>query len=95
MRKQGAGLIINVTSIAGYMGLPFRGLPTPPLRGPWAIMTAEALRMEVKRFGVDVCNLWLPGDYATGYCLHDAIHAPLIERVSPYHDLRGIGSGHH
>ena len=26
MRKQNAGTIINVTSIAGYMGLPFRGL---------------------------------------------------------------------
>ena len=26
MREQGSGLIINVTSIAGYMGLPFRGI---------------------------------------------------------------------
>ncbi|MEL6976600.1 MAG: SDR family NAD(P)-dependent oxidoreductase, partial [Bacteroidota bacterium] len=25
MRKQNGGLIINITSIAGYMGLPFRG----------------------------------------------------------------------
>ena len=26
MRKQNSGLIINVTSIAGYMGLPYRGI---------------------------------------------------------------------
>ena len=26
MRKQKSGLIINITSIAGYMGLPYRGI---------------------------------------------------------------------
>ncbi len=26
MRKQNSGLIINITSIAGYMGLPYRGI---------------------------------------------------------------------
>ena len=26
MRQQNSGLIINITSIAGYMGLPYRGI---------------------------------------------------------------------
>ena len=26
MRKQNSGLVINITSIAGYMGLPYRGI---------------------------------------------------------------------
>jgi len=62
MRKQHSGLIINVTSIAGYMGLPFRGIYSAT-KGALEIVT-EAIRMEVKDFGIEVTNV-APGDFAT------------------------------
>src|SRR5690606_38462503 len=46
MRKQKSGLIINVTSIAGYMGLPYRGIYSAS-KGALELIT-ESMRMEVK-----------------------------------------------
>jgi short-subunit dehydrogenase len=53
---------VNISSIGGIMGLPFQGLYSAT---KFAVegMT-EALRMEVKRFGVDVVMLE-PGDIRT------------------------------
>jgi short-subunit dehydrogenase len=82
MREQGSGLIINVTSIGGYMGLPFRGMYSAS-KGALGI-ASEALRMEVKRFGIDVVTL-APGDYATDIAAR-RIYSPL-KKESPYHDL--------
>jgi short-subunit dehydrogenase len=82
MRKQQSGLIINVTSIGGYMGLPFRGMYSAS-KGALGI-ASEALRMEVKRFGVDVVTI-APGDYATDIAAR-RIYSPL-KKESPYHDL--------
>jgi short-subunit dehydrogenase len=62
MRKQKSGIIINITSIAGYMGLPFRGLYSAT-KGALELIT-EALSMEVKKFGINVINV-APGDFAT------------------------------
>lgn len=62
MRQQNSGLIINVTSIAGYMGLPFRGVYSAG-KGALNIIT-EAYRMELKNFNIHMCTL-APGDYAT------------------------------
>ncbi len=62
MRSQKSGLIINITSIAGYMGLPFRGVYSST-KAALEIVT-EALRMEVKEFGVELTNI-APGDFAT------------------------------
>lgn len=62
MRSQRSGLIVNITSIAGYMGLPFRG-PYSASKGAFELIS-EALRMEVKPFGIEVCNL-APGEFAT------------------------------
>jgi short-subunit dehydrogenase len=64
MRKQKQGLIINVSSIGGVIGLPFQGTYSATkfaLEG----MT-EALRMEVKSFGIDVV-LVEPGDFKTNF----------------------------
>jgi len=44
MRAQKSGLIINITSIAGYMGLPFRGVYSAS-KGALELIT-EAYRME-------------------------------------------------
>ncbi len=81
MREQKSGLIINVTSIGGYMGLPYRGLYSAS-KGALN-MVSEALRMEVKRFGIDVVTL-APGDFATDIA-ERRIYSPL-KKDSPYHD---------
>jgi len=82
MRQQKSGLIINITSIGGYMGLPFRGIYSAS-KGALGV-TSEALRMEVKRFGVDILTL-APGDYSTDIAKR-RIYSPL-KKDSPYHDL--------
>ena len=82
MRKQKSGLIINVTSIGGFMGLPYRGLYSSS-KGAMGI-ASEALRMEVKRFGIDVVTL-APGDFNTDIASR-RIYSPL-KKNSPYHDL--------
>lgn len=64
MRAQGSGTIINVSSIGGLIGLPFQGLYSASkyaLEG-----MSEALRMEVKRFGIHV-TLVEPGDTRTQF----------------------------
>ena len=75
MRKQRAGLIINITSIAGYMGLPYRGIYSAS-KGALELIT-EALRMETKDFGVQITNL-APGDFATNIAA-GRYHAPILE----------------
>lgn len=82
MREQKTGLIINITSIGGYMGLPYRGIYSAS-KGALGIVS-EAVRMEVKRFGVDVVTL-APGDYATDIAAR-RIYSPL-KKESPYHDV--------
>lgn len=62
MRIQHSGLIINITSIAGYMGLPFRAAYSAS-KGSLELVT-EALRIEVKPFGIEVVNV-APGEFAT------------------------------
>lgn len=79
MRKQQSGLIINVTSIAGYMGLPFRGIYSAT-KGALEIVT-EAIRMEVKAFNIEVTNV-APGDFATNIA-SGRYHTPVFED-SPY-----------
>jgi len=79
MRKQKSGLIVNVTSIAGYMGLPFRGIYSAT-KGALEIVT-ETIRMEVKSFGIKVTNV-APGDFATNIA-SGRYHTPVFED-SPY-----------
>ena len=75
MRSQKSGLIINITSIAGYMGLPFRSVYSAS-KGALGLIT-EALRMEVKSFGIKITNV-APGDFATNIA-SGRFHAPLLE----------------
>jgi NAD(P)-dependent dehydrogenase (short-subunit alcohol dehydrogenase family) len=75
MRSQKSGLIINITSIAGYMGLPYRGIYSAS-KGALELIT-EALRMEVKSFGINITNV-APGDFATNIAA-GRFHAPLIK----------------
>lgn len=75
MRNQNSGLIINITSIAGYMGLPYRGIYSAS-KGALELIT-EALRMEVKSFGIQITNV-APGDFATNIAA-GRYHAPVIK----------------
>jgi NAD(P)-dependent dehydrogenase (short-subunit alcohol dehydrogenase family) len=62
MRERRSGLIINVSSIAGYMGLPYRGIYSATKAS--VHMITEAMRMELKPYGVHACVVD-PGDFAT------------------------------
>lgn len=82
MRKQKSGFILNVTSIAGYMGLPFRGLYSAT-KGALELVT-EATSMEVKSFGIKVVNV-APGDFATNIAA-GRYHTPVFEN-SAYKEM--------
>ncbi|WP_223547974.1 MULTISPECIES: SDR family oxidoreductase [Aestuariivivens] len=84
MRLQQSGLIINITSIAGYMGLPFRGVYSAS-KGALELIT-EAFRMELKPFNVHMTNV-APGDFATNIAA-GRYHAAL-KTDSPYKDVYG------
>lgn len=84
MRQQKSGLIINITSIAGYMGLPFRGIYSAS-KGALELLT-EAISMEVKPFGISVVNV-APGDFATNIA-SGRYHVKHLE-TSPYSESYG------
>jgi short-subunit dehydrogenase len=64
MRKQKSGLIINISSIGGLMGLPFQGLYSA---SKYAIEGfSESLRYETKQFNIKVV-LINPGDFSTHF----------------------------
>jgi len=79
MRTQNRGLIINITSIAGYMGLPYRGVYSAT-KGTLELLT-EALRMEIKDFNIQMTNV-APGDFATNIA-SGRYHSPVLDD-SPY-----------
>ncbi|WP_298503303.1 SDR family oxidoreductase [uncultured Maribacter sp.] len=79
MRKQNSGLIINITSIAGYMGLPYRGIYSAT-KGALGVIT-ESLRMETKDFGIKITTL-APGDFVTNIAA-GRYHSPVL-KDSPY-----------
>lgn len=84
MRNQNSGLIINITSIAGYMGLPYRGIYSAS-KGALELIT-EALRMEIKDFNIHMTNV-APGDFATNIAA-GRYHAPVM-KGSPYETKYG------
>lgn len=79
MRKQKKGFIINITSIGGYMGLPYRGVYSAT-KGALSLIS-ETLSMELNAFNIKVANV-APGDFATNIA-SGRYHAPVIKN-SPY-----------
>jgi len=75
MRKQKNGLIINISSIAGDMGLPYRGIYSAS-KAALSIYT-ETLRLETKQFDVDVIDV-APGDFVTNIAA-GRFHTPLFD----------------
>ncbi len=80
MRAQGGGLIINITSIAGFMGLPYRGFYSAT-KGALELVT-EALRIEAKDFGIHITSI-APGDFKTNIAA-GRYHAPVNETSAYY-----------
>ena len=67
MRKQNSGKILNVTSIAGIFGLPFRGWYSASKSALESL--AESIRYEVEPFNIQVCSI-RPGDVKTNIGAH-------------------------
>ena len=64
LRKQGHGVVINVTSMAGMIGIP---LETSYCASKWAVEGfTEALALECRDLGIKVYSV-LPGAYATAF----------------------------
>jgi NAD(P)-dependent dehydrogenase (short-subunit alcohol dehydrogenase family) len=62
MRNEGGGMIINISSIGGLMGLPFQGFYSA---AKFAVEGfSQAMRMEVKKWNIRVVVI-NPGDFHT------------------------------
>lgn len=64
MRKQNKGLIINISSVAGVISIPFQSMYSASKYAIEAV--TEAMRMELKPFGIKV-SMVEPGDTKTGF----------------------------
>jgi NAD(P)-dependent dehydrogenase (short-subunit alcohol dehydrogenase family) len=86
MRKSGAGLIINTSSLVGRMSPPFFGTYTATKHALEGY--SQALRYEVSPFGVDIV-LVEPGPFGTG--LLASGQAPAHSEVlETYGELAGV-----
>ena len=63
MRKNKSGIILNITSIAGYNTVPFGSIYSASKYSMECL--GASLNMELKDFGIRVVNI-APGDYRTG-----------------------------
>ena len=81
MRKQGSGKIINVGSIAGFMGTPFLGAYSATKFAVNSI--TEALRMEGRPWGIDVTEI-NPGEVQTNVVQNARMGQRVKSPSSPY-----------
>ena len=76
MRRRRQGRIINISSIAGVMAVPFQGFYSA---SKFAIEGySEALSMELYPFGIRVCVVE-PGDFRTGFTANRAVSQATLE----------------
>jgi short-subunit dehydrogenase len=81
LRAQRAGAIINMSSLAGRVALPFQGFYSAT---KFAIEAyTEALRMEVRPFGIAV-SMIEPGDFATSFTKNRRMTVESVP-ASPYY----------
>jgi NAD(P)-dependent dehydrogenase (short-subunit alcohol dehydrogenase family) len=85
MRAQGSGVIVNVSSFLGRMGLP---LLTHYNASKYAVEgITDSLRLEVGRFGIRVHSV-LPGLFGTGFVKKGlVINQATVAPASPYAEL--------
>lgn len=66
MRRQGSGLIVNISSMAGVVGIPFQSFYSA---SKFAVEGfSQALRGELRPFGICVVVV-RPGDFKTGFTM--------------------------
>ncbi len=82
MRKQGCGLIIAMSSVAGVISIPYQAHYSASKFALEGLI--EALRHEVASFGIKAC-LVEPGDTKTEFTGRRTI-AKAINESSPYYD---------
>ena len=78
LRASGGGYIVNISSLAGVVGLPFSGLYSASkfaLEG-----VSESLRLETRPFGIHVV-LVEPGDFRTQIMANRRLAAPSRDSV--------------
>jgi short-subunit dehydrogenase len=89
MRKNGSGLIVNISSIAGRVALPFQSIYSSSKFALECI--TEALSIELRDFGIKVCMIE-PGDYKTNVNKNRKVIIPdensfYSERLNGFFDL--------
>jgi NAD(P)-dependent dehydrogenase (short-subunit alcohol dehydrogenase family) len=82
MREQGSGTIVNISSLAGRIGLPYQGMYSATKFAVEGL--TEALRMEVKLFRIKVV-LIEPGDFRTGFT-SNRVHTAASKEGSAYQE---------
>lgn len=83
MRKQGGGIIINISSIGGLMGLPFQAYYSA---AKFAVEGfSEALRMELRSFNIKVVVI-NPGDFRTSNSANRRSFLAPSAGGDPYHE---------
>ncbi|HKK40172.1 MAG TPA: SDR family oxidoreductase [Cryomorphaceae bacterium] len=84
MRKQGSGKIINISSIGGEFGLPFRGIYSAAKSA--LDRFSETLRMELSPWNIYVSTIQ-PGDIKTNINNTRLTAAKSHSEESPYHKI--------
>ncbi|MFI6436958.1 SDR family NAD(P)-dependent oxidoreductase [Streptomyces sp. NPDC050759] len=90
LRAQGAGHILQVSSIGGLAAFPSLGLYNA---SKWALEgMSEALAQEVGPLGVRV-TIVEPGPYGTDWSGSSAVHAEPLAAYEPIREARRAGAG--
>ena len=86
MRKNGSGLVVNVSSVMGRMVIPYAGAYTA---SKWAVEgLSESYKYELAPTGIDIAIVE-PGGFGTNF-LKGMLLASDEERINSYGDLNKI-----
>ncbi len=80
MRSEKSGLIINITSLAAYVGTPYRSVYSASKAA--LDLVSETLNMETKPFNIKVVSV-APGEFSTN--IASGRYHTSSEKKSPYH----------
>jgi short-subunit dehydrogenase len=89
MRRAGHGLIINISSIGGLMGLPFQSVYSASKFAVEGL--SEGLRMELKAFNIKVVVIE-PGDFNTSFTAKRKIVIASDKSAYKSHFIRSLAA---